>query len=202
MRAKILKRCNILINKALATDAESLALIKKWQGHKLGLEVSDWKIKIAVEFLDSGLNCEFITDELVADVVMSAPLKAYLAMLRHGGSSASMFKQKMHIRGDASFAADCQKLLREMEVDWEALMAAYIGDVPAFRIADVCRDVGERLGFAKRSVREQLSSYLQEEIKITPTAEEVDAFTQGVAECRDHCARLQARWQILQEESE
>ena len=197
MRDFILQRVNKLIAKALKTDDRSLQLINKWTGSKLGAQISDWDLKVEIEFLENKLNCTFADAAWQPDVIMRANLAAYLNMAKNKGASASAFKHKLFITGDANFAADCQQLMQNLDIDWEAVLAEYVGDEPAYRAGQVFAKLKDAYKFARKKIKPQIQDYLRDEIKVTAGVQ-VEDFALEVDECRDHCARLEARVAALE----
>lgn len=204
MLASIYKRLSSIVNKALATDVASMQRLAPWVGKVLRIEVQDFNWQVDVEVCEAGVSIKPVAksdteDTAAADVKMRADLMSFIAIARARGSSESLFKKKIHINGDVGFASDCQAILRDLKIDWEALLAEYIGDVAAHRLMQGASYARKNLCYAAESLAEQTQTYLQHEIKLLPTKNDLQDFTDNVQQCRDHCARLQARWQRMQE---
>ena len=91
-----------------------------------------------------------------------------------------------------------QQWLRNLNIDWEAQLAHYLGDNISTKIADCFYEVKDWQQTNKRILTQNFSEYLQEEIRYFPPREEIYDFSQDIAELRLATDRLQARMQRLE----
>lgn len=85
-----------------------------------------------------------------------------------------------------------KKLFDEMDIDWEGHLAHFTGDVVAHQLGSFMR---KGLSFTKRideSMRQNMSEYLQEELRILPSKNELEDFYKEVDELSLSVERLQA----------
>jgi ubiquinone biosynthesis accessory factor UbiJ len=105
------------------------------------------------------------------------------------------------VEGDNAVLLRLSACLKNLEIDWEEQFARLIGDIPA-----------HWLGFKLRRLRawgqrhsaqfiEHLSEYSQEELRVLPSAPEVQAFLDDVDTLRDDAECLAQRIQRLQEKN-
>jgi ubiquinone biosynthesis protein UbiJ len=102
------------------------------------------------------------------------------------------------VRGDAEVAAQFRELLRLARPDWEEELSRRIGDVPARRLGRLTRDAFDWARNARRTVRENLAEYLQEESRDLVNRPELDEFLHGVDALRESTDRIDARLALLE----
>lgn len=128
------------------------------------------------------------------DVTIQGTLPALLFanLKREAGTPAGV-----HIAGDAGIGQEFQKLVRELDIDWEDRLGRFVGGTAAHRIGRALR---EARGFVQQGATrfgENLREYLQEESRDLPVRREVEAFNESVDTLRADIDRLEARVQRL-----
>ena len=94
--------------------------------------------------------------------------------------------------GDTELGQQVKKLFDEMDIDWEGHLAHFTGDVVAHQIGSFVR---KGMAFKKQfdeSMRQNVTEYLQEELRIVPSRNELDDFFTEVDELSLSVERLQA----------
>jgi ubiquinone biosynthesis protein UbiJ len=114
-----------------------------------------------------------------------------LSAVFEGGAAAAM--KHVRIGGDAEFAATLGKLVEHLRWDPEEDLARFIGDAPAYRIAQTARGVAERARRATRGVFESLAEYLLDESPQWVRHQAVESFGEEVGVLRDDVERLDKR---------
>jgi ubiquinone biosynthesis protein UbiJ len=85
-----------------------------------------------------------------------------------------------------------QKLLSEIDIDWEEQLSRYTGDIMAYRIGQGLHKTRQWFNNSRQSLSLSGREYLQEEIHLLPTLPEFNQFKQQVSELRDDADRLEA----------
>lgn len=99
----------------------------------------------------------------------------------------------LEIVGDVHLGQRLQRLFAEIEFDWEELLVPVIGDIGAHQLSEGVRATGNFAGRCIDSLTFSSGEYLREELKITPTPQELSYFIDKVEELRDAIERLDAR---------
>lgn len=99
----------------------------------------------------------------------------------------------VRVEGDAGTAQAFEKLLRQLDPDWEAAFVEHLGPVVGhqlWRLLDDARAGARHLG---GTAADQAARYLREESGLLVTRGEVDEFVHDVDELREATDRLEAR---------
>ncbi|MDF1645759.1 MAG: SCP2 sterol-binding domain-containing protein [Legionellaceae bacterium] len=176
----------------------SLLSLQKAINHALALD-PDMPQKIllldgkALEIIISPLNVHFFmhfnrhTIELLADypsepdtVIYSSPLGLIRLSLLPTSKVRSLFNDQIKITGDTELGQAVKQLFDTVDIDWEGHLAHFTGDVVAHQIGRFVRG-GKRLKRTlKTSLKQNMSEYVQEEVRLTPPREELEDFMNDI----------------------
>lgn len=115
---------------------------------------------------------------------------------------AAGFAGKLTMRGDVDVAQQVNDFLLQLELDWEGQLAKWIGDVPARHVANVWRSGYQYMQKSQQQVADNVTDYLQEELRLLPPQEAVEDFYADVSELRMAVDRLAARVQRFNRENQ
>lgn len=114
------------------------------------------------------------------------------------GQKQALFAGEVEINGDVSLGQQVNRMLDQLQIDWEEQLSRLTGDAVAHHLGRVARGGlawgTEALGGLARNITE----YLQQESRDLPTYDEVEPFLHQVDGLRDGVARLEARIKRLQ----
>ena len=177
------------------------------QERAVGLNAINNKvIKLFIRELDKSLMFkvqdlhvnEIIDEDTVVDVEINISLKV-LPEFALGVEQDRLIKNGgIEIKGDTHVASVFQNLLKEVEIDWEEQLSKYAGDAVAHQAGKVIKEIhsfGRRL---QSNFREDLRDYMQDEIQVVATREEINEFVQEVDSVRAQTDRIEARIKRLQ----
>ena len=99
--------------------------------------------------------------------------------------------------GNVALAQKLQKILTQLDIDWEEALSRHTGDVAAFQIHQQARDFGDWFLHSADSLLQTSSEYLREEVRLSPTQVEFDRFQSGLGLLKNDVARAEARLQQL-----
>ena len=105
------------------------------------------------------------------------------------------------VTGDNALLQRWQAILDHLDIDWQTCLQDHLGDIAGPITATMIDKTGDWLQHQWRYHQHQLSVYLQEELRVTPTKPEFDDFHQQVDELMLATDRLQARVQQLNHKS-
>ncbi|MGA9026147.1 MAG: SCP2 sterol-binding domain-containing protein [Steroidobacteraceae bacterium] len=183
-----------VLNRNIDACTPAVALARRLQGKTLQIDLAGLtRVRLAA---GGGRVALLAGDDSPADaVILGSPL-ALLALL--SGASPANARSPAQVRGDAEVAAQFRELLRLARPDWEEELSRRIGDVPARRLGRLTRDAFDWARNARRTVRENLAEYLQEESRDLVNRPELDEFLHGVDALRESTDRIDARLALLE----
>lgn len=186
--AFVLERIEQAINHVLHYDPDSRAALAELAGRVIAVEVSEPALQL---YLLPGADGLQISNTAPGDVdvtIAGRPL-ALLGMVTRRDASQG----HVEIRGDIHLAQRLQQILRQLDIDWEEMLAQRLGDVAAHRLGHLGRRLRQRLQILAGSLHDQFSDYLQHEQRFLPLRHEIDEFSEAVDELRDAVERAEQR---------
>ena len=99
----------------------------------------------------------------------------------------------LEIIGDVQLGQRLQQLFAEIEFDWEELLVPIIGDIATNQFGEGVRATNKFIARCIDSLAYSSGEFLREELKITPTQQEITYFIDHVEKLRDTVERLDAR---------
>ena len=104
----------------------------------------------------------------------------------------------IEISGDVQLGQQFQQLLNSIEFYWEELLVPIVGDVAAHTVRQGVDATAEFLSHCVTSLSFSSSEFLREELKLTPSVNQLNTFIEGVENLRDAVDRLAARLEQLE----
>lgn len=180
------------LNQALSLDEATPAKIKALHGKVLEMIVSPLNVHFFIRFAHHEIQLLTTYDGHPDTVIHSSPLGLIRLSLLPASKVRSLFNDKIRLSGDIELGQQVKKLFDELDIDWEGHLAHFTGDVVAHQIGSFFR---QGLAFKHRmdkSMRHNVTEYLQEEARVFPPREEVNNFFDDVDELSLRAERLAA----------
>jgi len=187
-----LKALQKAINHALTLDETFPAKMATLQGKVLEIIVNPLNVNFFICFTDTEL-------ELVADytkqpdtVIQSSPLGLIRLSLLPASKVRSIFNDNIKISGDVELGQQIKKIFDDIEIDWEGHLAQFTGDVVAYQIGSFFRKGATIQQQVSKSLQQNITEYLQEELRMVPPREEIDDFFKDIDQLALSVERLEA----------
>ena len=187
-------------NNALQYDDSSRDRLTKLVGKTMTLEIrppGDLAIqRISVSPLPHGL--EFSDQITETDVTLSTTIPALIKIGRDGLEEAELEPGELEINGDPIIGQRFAKILAELDIDWEGLLAEHIGESPAVIISAGLGKAKELAIESKSMFMKYINKLLIDDLELLAEKSEVEPFLDNVDTLRADVGRLQARLDRLQ----
>jgi len=102
---------------------------------------------------------------------------------------------QMQITGDLELGQRFQKILKNIDIDWEQQLSVYVGDVAAHRAGHVARQLRSWAQHAINTVRQDFAEVATEELGVAAHPVAVQEFMDRVDRLRADAERLEKRIQ-------
>jgi len=186
------------INLVLKQDSATLKKFSALQGKVLAFELTGLDLTLYLFPNNEGVQVQYIYESMADTTLQGSPL-AFINMSL-GDASESFFSGQVRIKGDIELGQKFQRILNQLDLDWEEWLSAYTGDLIAFKTGSFVRNLNswgkDTLNILELDARE----YIQDESQLTPYSIEIDDFTNNISLLRDDTARLEARLSRLQKQ--
>lgn len=138
-----------------------------------------------------------LEDGIQADCEIKGESSAFLKLARTKAGGA-MMPPGIKISGDLELAHQVNSILANIDLDWEGLIATWIGDIAAHQVSLQAKALFHWGQNAFNQFAGQVEEFVQEESRTLPPQLEVNGFYRDVEELELQLDRLTARIERLQ----
>ena len=187
-----LEGAETLINAALTKDPASKQALTKLEGQVFLVESTLPPLTVAIEPTATGIQLHDNWDGNVA-VTINGTLIAMAAIAVNAKESISFSGTGVNVSGNLDTLHQLNKIMGDVDIDWEGALAEIIGDVPAHLIAKTVRNsVVIRQDIVTRAST-GLVEVAQEEFNLTPSKNEFETIIPDIRQLSADADRLAAR---------
>ncbi len=198
INATLLTLAETSLNKLLRLSPDTVNQLSQLNSKVIAIQLTSPAATLSLQPSGEGIQIDqFERDD--ADVTLSGSGRDFFRLLTAADSSDAMFGKSITVSGDSGLATRFSKILIDAALDWEAILAQLLGDLPAYEVARYLRWKAQLYLNTGNSLMLNLEEYLKEELRILPSAPEVSQFASEVDRIRQDTERLSARIARLQE---
>lgn len=183
-----------MLNAALRYDPATRIGLARLEGKILAVQISSPAINVFVMPMDDELRLMGNWDGDV-DTRISGSL---IALAQLAQTEIHNLKDSgVTVMGDLNLLADFQRLVKNLDIDWEEMLSQFTGDIIGHQTAQLIR---AKFGWAKdraQSAQRLTSEFLTEELKTLPGKPELNDFYQQVDDLRLAVDRAAARVEAI-----
>jgi len=128
-----------------------------------------------------------------ATVTLSGSTMAFAKLASYRDKSSLFRSRDISLTGDAVRAQQLQRFARDLNVDWEAILAEVIGDVPAHAIGTSIRNTLTWGKHVSRSLKQDLEEFIKYELRLLPGKAIARHQFESIDQLRLASDRLEAR---------
>jgi ubiquinone biosynthesis accessory factor UbiJ len=184
------------LNRYLSFDPDALSRFASLEGRIIAIELKGLNITLTLFPSADGFLVFTDFDGEVDTTITGTPV-ALAKMGLSSDSQALLFGGDIVITGDVALANQFNKILTQLDIDWEEILAQNIGDIAAHKIGNLFRDANQWIKRSTNSVCLDSGEYIQEETRLSPSNAELRKFIKTVDEVREATDRLAAKIQII-----
>lgn len=179
-------------NRLLAMDELAIQRCTELQGRIVAIELSDLSKMFYFHPGSWGLRVSLQAPDREVDATIRGRLGSLISLSQQQDKISTSIQERIEISGDTRVARKFEKILTDLDIDWEDQLSVYTGDIAAYRIGQGLRKTRTWLDEALQSTLLSTREYLQEESNQLPTLPEFEAFSREVTELRHAVDRLEA----------
>jgi len=133
------------------------------------------------------------------DVTITGNPPAFLKLVMGEFAPSLTGSGQMQITGDLELGQRFQKILKNIDIDWEEYLSRYVGDVVAHRIGHVARQFRGWTRHVGQTLRQDFAEVMTEELQVAARPEAVKSFMDRVDRVRADVDRLEKRIQKIKD---
>lgn len=188
-----LKALQLAINQALNLDEQMPSKIQVLNGKVIKMIIAPLNVHFFIQFAEGRLELLDNYEGEADTLIRSSPLGLIRLSVLPASKARSLFNDKIHISGDIELGQQVKNLFDEMEIDWEGHLAHFTGDVVAHQLGSALRKGLRFTNHFTHSMRQNLTEFLQEEIRIFPSENEINDLFDEIDKVVLGVERLEAR---------
>lgn len=186
------------LNKFLQLDPEVNSRLAPIVGRVISVQFQ--QLNYTVYFLIQQNGIRLLSDySSTPDVALAGAPFDFLRLSKASSSSAALFESDIKVTGDLEVAKQFKKIFAELDIDWEEQLSKVTGDVIAHQIGNFMRSLNQWAKKSANSLQQDITEYVQEEVRWLPLRLETQDFFQQVDKTRDAVERLAVRVQRLKQ---
>lgn len=183
------------LNALLARDPAAPSRLARLAGQRILLRLERPALALAIHFHPAGLDLlrPVDTAEEGFDAVVELDAETLGELL--GGASVErlMFQGKLAVRGRTHLLEAARDLLLDLDLDWEAELARWLGDIPAHSLAEGLRSLSRWGLRTRQEFCADVGEYVFEEARLLPGRHQLEALRDHLTEMEIATDRLEAR---------
>ena len=197
IQAALIAAAEIGGNRLLDLDDNALAACSEMQGQCIAIDVTDLDFQLYCHPGNWGIRLSRFPPVGEVNATISGQLLALFNLAAQEDKISTSIRERVSFHGDVALAQRLQKIIANLDIDWEEALAQRTGDVVAVQLSRGARSFGAWLQNSADSLLQTTSEYLREEARLTPTQVEFERFQSGVTALKYDIDRVEARLQRL-----
>ena len=187
-----LKALELLVNQALKLDPATREQMLRLSGKSIGIECTEPALEIVILIHNDAIELQAFSGQK-ATSHLTGNLAAFSELLTAEDKVAALINGNLRLQGDSQLLMELQKILQNLDLDWEFQLAKLIGDLPAHWLGKLSRDTLGWLKATQPVFMRHLQEFIVEEAQLSPTRQEIEQFINAVQDTVQSVERLEAK---------
>jgi len=183
-----------IINAALAYDPSSRIAFEKLAPQVLGITLKTPDIRFYLAPTTQGVRLLGHCDADIATQIEGTPA-ALLSLVKSG--QLNVKDSGVQIFGNTGFLVELQRIIKNMDIDWEEMLSQVFGDILGHQGAETIRSKFSWTKDRAATVRRLTGEFLTEELHLLPGKPELAFFNTQVDDIKLGVDRIEARIEHL-----
>jgi len=181
-----------LVNNALKLDPGTLNQLAGLQGNVIHIQCTSPLTDVYIIPCADGILLQGHQDH-DADCKISGPAIALFRLVSAENKAEILLNEDLSITGDTELSQKLQAILSNLDIDWEAKIAEFVGDIAAHEIGKQLRGLFKWGQHVTNSLVMDADEYLHEEARSLPPRAELNSFYREIEQLAMSTDRLAAR---------
>ena len=186
-----------VLNDLILTSDQDLSPLKRIQGKLIALKIRPFDVQLFIYASDNKLCLQGEVDG-IPDVEISGSPGALIRNAMGGLAERSLAPDEIQITGDTVLARQFQTVIRDSGINWTNVISRVSPKLLQYQVHRFLKQTAEWTKSTEASFRLDVSEYVQEEIRLTPTVTEAQNWMSEIDILRNSVDRLSQRILRLQ----
>ncbi len=121
---------------------------------------------------------------------VSGTASDFFVLILSEDPGTELINSPLEISGESNRLLEISQILKNLDLDWEAFLTEYLGDILSHRIGSSVRRVHQWNKLIKDSLLRQIREYIHEEARLSPSKLELEDFYTDTQKLRLAADRL------------
>ncbi|MDP5063071.1 MAG: SCP2 sterol-binding domain-containing protein [Haliea sp.] len=180
------------LNSALALDPAGQQQLGRLAGSTFAIECTAPKVNVYLQPAADKTRLLGYYDGPVTTRVRGAAAD-FAELAGASDPAAALINGNVALQGDSAPLIELQRIIGQLDLDWEAPLVTVLGDVAGHQLAEFLRSSFNAGNAVSGSLRRQLDEFIHEEARLTPPRLEVEDFYTDLQSLQQRVDRLQSR---------
>ena len=186
------------VNEAIDLSLGTREAIKRHAGKVIAIYCTSPDISIYASIDESGFVAIQNYSEADVTVALTGSWRDFQAVATASDPAGALVNSDVTVTGDTAALMEIQKIVVDMDIDWESPLVSSLGDVVGHQLAVVIRSVWSWRQDSHQRLKRQVSEFIIEEGQLSPSKYEIDAFLNDVDDLVLKVDRLESRIRRMQ----
>lgn len=179
------------VNRILRLDPDTLARLGELDGKCILVRLAGAGGDLEFFLFPSAAGLRLrATHDGAPDVTLRGDVPVFARLVLGRGAARA---GELQISGDIELGQHFQRLLKQIDLDWEEQAARVVGDVAAHRLGRMVRGLRNWARQSRTYLEQDAREYLVEESRLLPRRDAVERFLRAVDRLRLDADRLEKR---------
>lgn len=193
------------MNTALKYDPASRSKLQAIAPSTIAIDISDLRCQLVLRLQNNGnisvalyqpsIDSQVDVALSQADVALSGALTDFISQML--SSHQSLAHAGISVSGKVQVLSALKDVIAQLDIDWEEPLVESFGIVPGHALAQMLRATSVWGKSQSQQISQWLPETLQEELRLVPSAIELEHFSRGIDTLRAATQRIEARTQRL-----
>ncbi len=179
------------LNAVLKYDPALLAALAKFAGKRIRIQSDDWLI-LVITVHEQGVYLS-LNDEDECDTTVFGSISELLEVAIASDKANALMNGDIDISGSSALVLDLAKIVQQMDIDWEALVAPLTGGLIAHQIGKGFRSFFKWSQDSGQTLATSSKEYLEDELQVLVPKPLAEHFASQVSDLRLATDRAEAR---------
>lgn len=184
------------LNRYLNLDPETNQRLHTLEGKVVRIDLKSLQLQFDLHFSNQHIKLSTIQTDTPDTTIIGTPLQLMGVMLNKE-NRVQFFAKDVQITGDLMVGQQIIQLFDALDIDWEEQLSKLVGDNAAHQLGKAKRKLSTWLEQINQSLTVQTKEYIQEEVAICPTREELNDFYAEIDALRMDVDRLEAKIKLF-----
>ncbi|RDH46259.1 ubiquinone biosynthesis accessory factor UbiJ [Zooshikella ganghwensis] len=186
-----------VVNELLALDPLTQQRLARFSGETLCIQSTQPKLTFYISFTLQGISLHSHHESSLT-ACLTGEGSDLLRLLLNKSTADSTLSEHLQLAGNTDFIMAVHQIIQESELDWEALVARLVGPLLAHKVTNGLRSGLHWLQYTQQTLQQNITEYLQEELKELPPRNAVEIFQEDLMQLQSDTDQLEDRLARLQ----